>query len=136
MPLPPWQLYSRTRVLYYIADEAALKRFGTEESIVADHLNLIVGLKPRAVGAARYLPVKACVRQRGNLQLLEKVRWIENVGTGELVPVGADIDYFVTYVASERSDMQFFTAERLAKFVNSKQSQLFNSGKRVEVYTC
>ena len=37
MPLPPWQLYSRTRVLYYIADEAALKRFGTEESIVADH---------------------------------------------------------------------------------------------------
>ena len=76
------------------------------------------------------------MRQRGNLQLLEKVRWIENVGTGELVPVSADIDYFVTYVASERSDMQFFTAERLAKFVNSKQSQLFNSGKRVEVYTC
>ena len=41
------------------------------------------------------------------------------------------MDFFVKSIASQRTDMEYFTASRLKLF---RAGQLFNSGKRVELY--
>ena len=63
--------------------------------------------------------------------LLSKVHWLQRDDTKELVPVGGDVDFFVDSIASRRPDMQHFKANRLKLFL---ARQLFNSGKRVELY--
>ena len=139
MPAPPWALYSPTRVLYYIRDETYLERLSEDEGIRLDHLQQLVGIKPSAVGAARY--TGKCPRHRAKWQLVDhSVRWLQRVDKradqDELIPVGEDEHFFCEQVASLRDDMAFFKPERLALFVKGDKSQLFNSGKRVDIYTC
>jgi hypothetical protein len=121
-------------VLYYVADEDALHLFSEKEGLRIDHLHLIVGINSKEHGAARYIPASNCAQQRA-FNLVDNLRWLVNLRTKELVLVG-DVDFFCANVARYRDDMTFFKPDRLRKYVSGVQSQLFNSGKRVEVYTC
>ena len=66
-----------------------------------------------------------------NWILLEQVKWIQHVQSGQIAHVGGDADFFVGNIACTQSSMHFFKAGRLKKFVNR---QLWNSGKQVEEY--
>lgn len=125
-------LVSPKHVLFYVADEAALRVLAATERVDIGQLKLIVGLKieKKAVGDGTYT-VKTIVA-RAKWMLLSNVRFIQHATkTDALAYVAADMDFFVREVASKHEDMQYFHADRLSTFL---AGSMYNSGEYVTEY--
>ena len=129
--MAPWILVSPYLVQYYVVDDVALRTLAMCRHVRPDHLEQLVGLKATTYGSHESGQKQSSAKKRGNWILLSDVKWIRREDTHELVPVGADIDFFVRGIASRRDDMAHFTAARLRLFLSG---QLFNSGKCVDIY--
>ena len=129
--MPPWLLVSPSLVVHYVADRAALQQLAEQSSVRLDHLLQLVGAEQSTFTTGGSGLKNSEVKARSRWVLLSKVHWLQRDDTKELVPVGGDVDFFVDSIASRRPDMQHFKANRLKLFL---ARQLFNSGKRVELY--
>ena len=129
--MPPWVLVSPSLVVHHVADRTALQRLHELAGVRLDHLLQLVGEEQATFTTDDGERKTSAVKARSGWVLLSKVQWLQRADTEELVPVGGDVDFFVKKIASQRTDMEHFTASRLKLFL---AGQLFNAGKRVELY--
>ena len=127
---PPWRLVSPSGVIHVVRDEAALKALGQlDPDVIVNRENVLRKLvDPKNTKAAMSLPLHQKKWQR-----LERVVWLQRVGTDHLLPiVGGDGEFYVkNFVGPKhREDTQLFDGKRLQHFI--KHGWVWSTTKSAE----
>ena len=135
---PPWELWSPSGAVHHVSKENELIAIASSssgiDSIPSYKLREVVGISPQlADKSIAQLPL-----HRSGWQLGRRVRWLQNVHTGELTPVlGGDAHIFMKNHGHRHADLQHADGSRLNEFLQKSWYWSTGAGgqkKRVDTY--
>mmetsp|Transcript_7846 Transcript_7846/g.11969 ORF Transcript_7846/g.11969 Transcript_7846/m.11969 type:complete len:318 (-) Transcript_7846:529-1482(-) len=123
---PPWTLVAPSGVLHHVRDEDALRLLAVGDPGFLNDLRKLVGLFVER-STCKKLPL-----HKRQWQLLERVRWLQRVDSGEHIPIVGDARHYVQSFAHSRDDTAHFDELRLNQFLNG--GWIWSNSKKVFEY--
>ena len=130
---PPWRVVSPTGIIHFVRDEKAMRALSRQHTI-ADARHGLTLL--RLVGYNNMNREKLPLHHK-NWQLLERVHWLQQPKSGELLPlIGGDGGHYVEHFCGQqyRPDTRHFKSTRLNSLTN--KGWLLSANVRCTEYRC